>query len=175
VNFRLLALLACLVAQPAFAFARDPCPPMAGPTSPIASFSTEIVRVNVKGTRFAIPRNYFRHPPKPCGENEGFLLRVLLPEMEPATPENEPRLYGSDVTGSWGQRVQILYETRPRDDLDRAFRIFAPGIDPAAPSLSWKGLAQGQIQRALGPTDIFFSGRTEASYSSCAARRRPGP
>jgi hypothetical protein len=76
--------------------------------------------------------------------------------MEPATPENEPRLYGSDVTGSWGQRVQILYETRPRDDLDRAFRIFAPGIDPAAPSLSWKGLAQGQIQRALGPTDIFF-------------------
>lgn len=64
-NFRLLALLSCLVAQPASAFARDPCSPMGGPTSPIASLSTEIVRVNVKGTRFALPRNYFRHPRKP--------------------------------------------------------------------------------------------------------------
>ena len=108
-------------------------PPARGESLPALALTetadTTPVRLEFRGHRFVIPRNYFRYPPELDPEAKGgFLLRVLLPDMAPYTAENAKEF---DAPG-FGRKLSILVhnepEIRPLAELLR-FRLKGIGLD----------------------------------------------
>jgi len=114
--------------------------------------SDDLVHLRVAGTRYAIPENYFRYPVLGCDtEENGFLLRVLLPTFEGWTKENDEAIQGSRDTPNMG--MNILLEIVP-GDMKLTFLAFARGADSAGDHPTWDGLLK--TKNASGD-DVFFA------------------
>jgi hypothetical protein len=117
----------------------------------IPSDAAEDVYLRVKGVRFAIPANYFRYPPIGCDtEERGFLLRVLLPDYEGFSPENEVAMTEGGLDR---MQMNILLQPGPRPDLVTTFGALARGVDPDGKYPTWQGLYQSENQYN---DDIYF-------------------
>jgi hypothetical protein len=115
--------------------------------------SKDIVYLRVAGTRYAIPRNYFRYPPIGCDtEESGFLLRVLLPTFEGWLKEKDRQFRGSP--GEPREWMNILLQVIPDAAMQRAFAAYARGVDPDGDYPLWDGLLATTNQYG---EDVYFS------------------
>ena len=128
--------------------------------APVVMETTETtpVEVRVRGHLFVIPLNYFRYPPRRDGsEDDGFLLRALLPDLEPYMSDNAPE-FGRPGSG---RKINILlHDGRTNRPLDELVEIYLEGTKPSAHTEATYGLAHGVARgtsRALG--DIFVHTR----------------
>lgn len=70
--------------------------------------SETLIRMSVAGTRYAIPGDYFRHPPYGCDMPEpGFLLRVIIHDLAPFASNLERAQSSYDT-------MNILLQQMPR-------------------------------------------------------------
>jgi hypothetical protein len=122
----------------------------------IETTDTTPVTVRIAGHTFVIPLNYFRHPPRrDGGEDDGFLLRVLLPDLEPYTAENAEAFREP----GFGRKMNILLHderiVRPLNEILRSPHFGTTEL--SQPSLATHGLAHGINEKG---EDIY------ASYNS---------
>ena len=96
-------------------------------------------------------------------KKNGILLRALLPDMEPATPENDRRLYGN-IEGGWGPRVQILVGPRSNRDLAHVFSVFSHKLDPHGEYPVVFGLKFSAVPNPRFPKEIY-SRKAGGAYS----------
>lgn len=142
----------CQASTAGEAYRNLPAPYAPGP-------GTAIVHVRVGGQDFYVPQNYFRHPAIGCGaEEQGFLLRVLLPDMEGYTTANADEIEGVDKPG-WRRRMNILVQAFNR--LRDFTRLLADGAAPTANYPTQYGLLYARSNRIDGggprtETDVFF-------------------
>jgi hypothetical protein len=161
----------CQASAAGEAYRNLPAPYAPGP-------STAIVHVRVGGQNFYVPQNYFRHPAIGCGaEEQGFLLRVLLPDMEGYTAANADEIEGVDKPG-WGRRMNILVQALEgaRDYMRFVFHPFSGGVDPNGTYPTQYGLLHARSNRVRsGPPhteiDVFFPEGVETArhFIVCAA------
>jgi hypothetical protein len=139
-------LLGLVVVGALFAWGRSGEPSKAGRASALGLMATTDTTPDplaVRGRRFVIPRNYFRYPPELDPEAKGgFLLRVLLPNMEPFAPATTAAF---NAPGH-GRKMNILVEdgrtVLPLPDLLEVTLEGRP-LDP--PSAATHGLAYARM------------------------------
>lgn len=66
--------------------------------------------LRIAGHGYAVPLNYMDLPRKPGLDQDGLLLTMLWPGLEPRTPENLREF--THVPG-WGRRVNVLIQDNP--------------------------------------------------------------
>lgn len=124
----------------------------------------EPLYLRVKGVRFAIPANYFRYPAIGCDvEEDGFLLRVLLPDLAPYDGTNKARLDGVPGEGWDGMNVLLTREFIP--DMERllSIAILAKVEGEVEADLEpWNGLSR---TRDLWGNDVYFARDEEGDVS----------
>lgn len=101
------------------------------------------VRLEFRGHRFVIPRNYFRYPPELDPEAKGgFLLRVLLPDMAPYTAATASAFYAPGLS----RKMNVLIHNEPQiRPLDELLAITLEGRPLESPSQGTYGLAHALI------------------------------
>lgn len=119
---------------------------------------TEDVFLRVNGARYAIPANYFRYPPIGCDtEEDGFLLRVLLPGFEGYSEENKEAM---SQGGADRVFMNILLHVTNNPDMKRSFKAFARDVDFEGDHPIWQGLFHAKNwdgrARTWSGDDVYF-------------------
>jgi len=140
----------CVPDQPGLAFRNLPAP---GSTTDRA-----IVHTRIAGRDYGIPKNYFRHPQIGCGvEQDGMLLRVLLPDLLPYSREIAAEF---DTAPGWSRRMSILAKRQAkRVALEQVIAISTRGdpgernFDPSLGLHFVPALRHGRVDRVYLTTE----------------------
>lgn len=93
----------------------------AAPSDPWLVENGTVRLLRIAGHGYAVPLNYMDLPRKPGLDQEGLLLTMLWPGLEPRTPANLREF--THVPG-WGRRVNLLIQDNPGQlSGDRLVRI----------------------------------------------------
>lgn len=101
---------------------------------------TDCVQVLVNGLHLSIPRPFFAYPPKEDGSDQGIFLKALLPDIVPATRNNQLAV-PSEVWGQgWGPMLNLLIGGLRGATMESTFKARLRGATIEGPHAEWDGL-----------------------------------